>query len=89
MTVILDANVCLFQETYLVRGFQGGQKIAQLLLTWLGSLFPKVQHFSLYLVGDFNRLFGKMDESFVDIHPQTFLEFGSGLAEAASGSVEL
>ena len=89
MTVILDANVCLFQETYVEKGFQGGQEIAQLLLAWLGLLFSNVQHFSLYLVGDFNRLFSKMDQSYVDIHPQTFLEFGRGLAEAVSGSVEL
>lgn len=73
----------------MVSGYQGGQEVAQLLLPWLVSQFPEVRHFSLYLVGDSERLFGKMDQSFVNIHPQTFLEFGRGLAEAASGSVKL
>ena len=89
MIVALDANVCLFQETYVVKGFQEGKEMAQLLLAWLGSQFPSIQHFSLYLVGDFNRLFSKMDESNVNINPDTFLEIGRGLAEYVSGSVEL
>ena len=88
LDVFLDANICMFDDTYLVRGAQGGKEIAQILLAWLALQFPEVRSFSLYLIGDFDRLFVKMDQSWVNIHPGTFLEFTHGFAQAVSGNIE-
>ena len=88
LAVILDANICMFDDAYLVRGAQGGKEIAQILLAWLALQFPEVRSFSLYLIGDFDRLFAKMDKSLVNIRPEIFLAFTRGLAQAASGNIE-
>ena len=78
----------MFDDAYLARGAKGGKEVARLLLAWLVLQYPGVQSFSLYLVGDFDRLFAKMDKSGVNIHPRTFLEFMHGLAQGVSGNVE-
>lgn len=76
------------KKTYMVRGYRGGQQIAQLLLTWLGHLFPEVRYFSICLVGEFGHIFDEMNESLVNIHRQTFLDFAQELSEAAQGQVQ-
>ena len=90
MIVALDANVFLFQETYMARKFQGGKELAQVLLAWLAAQFPDISSFSLYLIGDFDRLFGVMDHSGVDIPVSKLMEFVQGFIEGARlGKVEL
>ena len=71
----------------MIRGFSGGQEIAHLLLAWLGCLFPEVQFFSVYLVGEFGRVFDRMNESQVNIHRDTVLEFAQGLSQAVQGGL--
>lgn len=88
MAVLLDANVCIFQERYMTAGFDGGQEIARLVLAWLASQFPEIRFFTIYLAGDFGRLFGKTDRSLVDIHLRTILEFADGFAQALQRQVE-
>ena len=88
MAVILDANVCLFQERYMTAGFKGGQEVAELFIEWLSLLFLKIEFFTVYLTGDFSRLFASMDESLVGISPWTIIEFTEGFAAAVGRKVE-
>ena len=78
----------MLQTSYNICNTQGDQEVARILLAWLALQFPEVRSFSLYLIGDFDHLFAKMDQSWVNIHPGTFLEFTHGFAQAVSGNVE-
>ena len=88
MSVILDANICLFHDTYVDRGFQRGQEIGRLLLDWLVVQFPDVRSFSVYIIGDFSRLWSKKDKSGVNIHPEKLLEFAEGMSDTVRRQVQ-
>lgn len=88
MTIILDANVCLFHETYLMRGSSGGRELAQILLAWLAIQFPGILSFELYLAGDIDRLLTIMNRSWVGLPPSRLVEFMAGLAQSVNGGVE-
>lgn len=88
MAVLLDANICIFQERYMTGGFEGGREIARLLLAWLALQFPGVQYFSIYLVGDFSRLTDRMNEALVPVLPSAILDFLEGFSSSVQGKVE-
>ena len=74
----------------MARRFQGGQELARVLLAWLAAQFPEITSFSLYLIGDFDRLIGVMNHSWVNIPISQLMEFIQGLIEGARpGKVEL
>ena len=88
MDVVLDGNTCLFHESYMERGFEGGQETSQLLLNWSAAKFPEIRSFSVYIVGDFSRLWSKTDKSEVNIHQEILGEFAAGMADRVRRQVQ-
>ena len=86
MAILLDASLCLFHETYMVREYYGGQEIAQLLFTWLSYLFPEVRYFTICLVGEIGLLFHGMNRSWVNIHHQKSLDFYTRILRGGPGA---
>ena len=68
--------------------YQMSRTAIKLLLAWLAVQFQGIHSFTLYLVGDFGRMFGRMNQALANISRKTVLEFADGFAQAAQRQVE-